>query len=95
MTEITKVQAGLRIFTSIILVLLIGCFIVGIIAAGWWKFISFIAALLLALFLVPLALLDMREVKRKLRLQQQELLQELTKVSNVVKTASNSRSHLN
>lgn len=93
--EITKVQVGLRILTSIILVLLIGCFIVGIFVSGWWKLISFIAALFLALFLVPLALLDMREVKRKLRQQQQELLQALTKVSGVVKATFGSNSHLN
>lgn len=90
MNEIIKAQAGLRIVTSTVLVLLISCFIVGFFVGGWWKFISFIVALLLALLLALLALLDMREVKRKLRFEQQELLQELAKVSTVVKTASSS-----
>lgn len=78
---ITKAQAGLRIITIAIMVLL-GIFIfIGIKGEGWFKLLSFLIALVLALLLIPIAFLDIKEVRKKLRQQQKELFYDLSKVS--------------
>lgn len=81
MNKISKTQTGLRLITVLILFLLTAFFVLGIYISGWLKLISFSFALILAILLIPAALLDIREVKKHLNKQQDELIQELSKVS--------------
>lgn len=88
MNKISKTQTGLRLITVLILFLQTAFFVLGIYTSGWLKLILFSFALILAILLIPAALLDIREVKKHLNKQQDELIQELSKVPLISSEAS-------